>query len=74
MKHLQKMCLSCVNFRAKSAEEGICKTDKSLSPKYPVFRHTDSCDRWKTCGQQYYIRLGWVKKQKEKTMDAESRT
>jgi len=21
----------------------------------------DVCDRWKDCGQQYYIRKGWIK-------------
>lgn len=72
MKHLQKICLSCIHFRPKTTEEGICKLDKSRSPDYPVFRHDESCDNWKSCGQQFYIRFGWVKKQKEKLLEPDN--
>lgn len=64
-KHLQKACLSYKRFRPTSVKEGICRLDKSLSPNYPVMKHGENCDKWETCGQQYYIRLGWVKKQEE---------
>lgn len=65
--HLEKVCLSCVNFRPQNTETGICRLDKSLNPDYPVKGHGENCEEWKTCGQQYYIRIGWVKKQKEKS-------
>ncbi len=26
-----------------------------------------SCEQWQDCGQQYYIRLGWIKGQAAKT-------
>lgn len=63
MKHLQKICLSCQNFRPKNTENGVCRLDKSLFPNYPVMKHNDTCTAWRTSGQQYYIRVGWLKKQ-----------
>ncbi len=29
-------------------------------------KHEDVCSRWKNSGQQYYIRVGWLKSVKEK--------
>lgn len=63
MKHLQKICLCCQMFRPTTTESGVCRLDKSKSSHYPVMGYHDNCDEWKTCGQQYYIRAGWLKKQ-----------
>ena len=63
MKHLQKICLSCQKFRPENTEGGICRLDKGLFPDYPRKRHEDNCDHWRTSGQQYYIRVGWLKRQ-----------
>lgn len=65
MKHLEKLCLSCHFFRPKDSRVGICRVDKSMSPDYPKMDHGDHCEQWKTSGQQYYIRVGWVNRQKE---------
>jgi len=55
----------------KSSSEGICRW---LS-KQPETCRDDlkqqvkadfSCEQWQDCGQQYYIRLGWLKGQAEK--------
>ena len=69
MKHLQKICLSCQNFRPQNTENGVCRLDKSLFPNYPIMAHNDNCEAWKTSGQQYYIRAGWLKKQLELVRD-----
>jgi hypothetical protein len=69
MKHLQKICLSCQFFRPKSTEDGLCRLDKGKFPDYPVMAHTDTCPAWKTSGQQYYIRVGWLKKQLEQSAE-----
>lgn len=65
MKHLEKKCLSCRSFRPKTSQNGICRFDKTAAPDYPVKMLEDICDHWKTSGQQYYIRAGWVRKQAE---------
>lgn len=36
-----------------------------MSPDYPIMGHYEKCDEWVTSGQQYYIRAGWLKKQRE---------
>jgi len=69
MKHLQKICFSCQFFRPQNTENGVCRLDKSLFPKYPIMAHGDNCEAWKTSGQQYYIRAGWLKKQLETAQD-----
>lgn len=66
MKHLQKRCLSCQFFRPIDTEKGLCRIDKSRAPAYPETAHEHCCEGWRTCGQQYYIRAGWVKKQMER--------
>lgn len=61
-------CIRCKFFRMKSSSRGICRllsqqpeTDREQQVK------TDfSCEQWQDCGQQYYIRLGWIKGQAEK--------
>jgi hypothetical protein len=39
---------------------GVCRVQKEARP-YPMKLHGDVCDRWSDCGQQYYIRTGWIK-------------
>jgi len=33
---------------------------------YPLKRNEDTCPSWRDCGQQYYIRLGWIKAKKRR--------
>ncbi|WP_136808358.1 hypothetical protein [Desulfosediminicola flagellatus] len=63
MEHLKKRCLSCKYFRPKTITDGLCRKDTSLAPDYQVTAHGDICEMWKTSGQQYYIRSGWLKRQ-----------
>ncbi len=65
MKHLEKHCLSCKHFRLKKVDEGVCRLNKAESKDYPVIKSDYCCEFWVTCGQQYYIRAGWQKKQQE---------
>lgn len=62
---IEKICLRCKFYRVTDTEFGKCKVDKATVKELPVMKHRDNCDRWLDCGQQYFIRLGWVKKQKE---------
>ena len=56
----KKMCLNCRHFRLDDIHSGICRVQKGLNP-YPMKLHSDFCDLWHNCGQQYYIRTGWIK-------------
>ncbi len=71
MKHLQKICLSCEYFRPKTVTQGVCRLEKSTFPNYPVMGLEESCEKWKTSGQQYYIRVGWLKRQREMLQEAD---
>ncbi len=61
MKHLQRICLSCRFYRPEDATVGVCRVEKNKFPEYPRMQHSDCCGAWQTCGQQYYIRAGWLK-------------
>ncbi len=61
MNGVKKICLSCKYFRLESEEKGLCRVDKERDKNYPTKQKNDDCDRWQDCGQQYYIRLGWIK-------------
>jgi len=62
---VKKMCLSCKHYRLKDEMSGICRVEKSDKSNYPMKLNEDICDKWKDCGQQYYIRTGWIKGQKD---------
>ena len=56
----KKICLSCRHFSLQETDSGVCKVVKGLA-SYPVKATEDSCDQWRDCGQQYFIRTGWIK-------------
>lgn len=58
-------CLRCKNFKLLNLEKGSCRKDKSFT-EYPVVGLMDSCEDWIDCGQNYFIRKGWLKGQQEK--------
>ncbi len=60
MRLQKKICLSCRNFSLQEIDSGVCKVVKGLA-FYPVKTTEDSCDQWRDCGQQYFIRTGWIK-------------
>lgn len=66
MYQVKKICLSCKHYRLSDEISGVCRVDKGGSEAYPLKVNEDSCDRWLDCGQQYYIRKGWIKAQKNK--------
>lgn len=56
----QKICLSCRYFSLRETRNGVCKVVKGLAA-YPVKATDASCEQWLSCGQQYFIRTGWIK-------------
>lgn len=63
MQGVAKKCLNCKFYRLNGVEQGICRVDKDKSNEYPTKQNDDICTRWLDSGQQYYIRLGWIKAQ-----------
>ena len=61
MKGVKKVCLSCKYFRLERVDRGLCRVDKDSDKNYPLKQKNDDCVRWQDCGQQYFIRLGWIK-------------
>ncbi len=57
----KKNCLSCKYFRLEDSSSGVCRVDKSVE-QYPIKNTEENCGEWVDSGQQYYIRLGWIKK------------
>jgi len=73
MWKIKKMCLSCKFYRLKDAHSGVCRVDKSKKNSCPITLKEDICDSWSDCGQQYYIRTGWIKSQiKKKAEDLDN--
>ena len=65
MKKPEQTCLSCKRFHLVDVHQGKCRKDKGKIDKseYPVMKHADRCDDWIDAGQDYYIRVGWIKRQ-----------
>ena len=67
---MKSTCMNCKFFKIEDSISGYCKVqiretgDKNANK--PMVQQGDSCDKWTDCGQQYYIRLGWVKSQDKK--------
>lgn len=59
----KRMCLSCRHYRPTDEARGRCRVRKgSVEPSaYPIMSHEDSCESWQDVGQQYHIRVGWVR-------------
>ena len=61
MIYLQKkICLSCKKYRLQDPHSGLCRMDKKVET-YPMKKNEDTCDRWIDGGQQYHIRMGWIR-------------
>lgn len=71
---MKSTCMSCKFYKIEDAMTGYCrvtrsgKTGKNKKDR-PMVRQDHSCQEWQDCGQQYYIRLGWLKSQKDKKPD-----
>jgi hypothetical protein len=64
MKDAKGYCISCKFYRLDDIETGVCRVDKEFSKQYPQKKTDDQCARWRDCGQQYFIRIGWIKAKK----------
>ena len=71
---IKKICLSCKHYRLTDEMSGLCRVDKKNAKNYPMKLHDDTCRQWKDCGQQYYIRTGWIKSKKNQSNDSNKGT
>lgn len=73
---IKMTCMSCKYFRIEDPMSGYCTvsggTGKASGPKAMV-RGGDTCEQWADCGQQYYIRLGWIKAYNKREGEKNSR-
>lgn len=64
---MKSTCMNCKFFKIEDSMSGYCrvKIRETCNKKAdkPMVRQNDVCNKWADCGQQYYIRLGWVKSQ-----------
>ena len=62
---MKTQCLSCRYYKIHDAQNGTCRVDNLLkgtrNAEKPTVRADENCERWKDCGQTYYIRLGWIR-------------
>lgn len=58
-------CINCKFYKVKDAITGYCrvliKETDDKKAEQPMVRDLGSCPKWIDCGQQYHIRLGWIK-------------
>ena len=74
IRKLKRVCLSCKHYRPKDESRGKCRVGKGkVDPSdYPVMNHEDGCNLWKDAGQQYHIRVGWVRNLKNRKEEGEA--
>jgi len=62
---MKTQCLSCKYYKIQDAQSGACRVENLVSKKRdaekPTVQADGTCDKWKDCGQTYYIRLGWIR-------------
>ncbi len=59
-------CLRCRWFKMDDINSGLCRRVKGEDAPRPVVQSGDTCADWQDAGQQYHIRMGWIKGQKKK--------
>ena len=60
MAEVKKICLSCHHYRLVKTALGLCRVDRK-EKNYPEKLPEETCPQWRDSGQQYFIRLGWIK-------------
>ncbi|MFP7755922.1 hypothetical protein ACLG6S_14945 [Thermodesulfobacteriota bacterium B35] len=64
---METTCLSCKFYKVEDALSGFCrvavKETGDRDAERPMVRADNGCDKWVDSGQQYYIRLGWIRAQ-----------
>jgi len=67
---MKQTCMSCKFYKIDDELSGYCRVeknkDKNDTVQREMVRQDHSCRKWIDCGQQYYIRLGWIKAQVKK--------
>lgn len=62
---MKMICMSCKYFKIEDPQSGYCRVSDTVAGKMSapkkMVRAGDTCEKWEDCGQQYYIRLGWIK-------------
>jgi len=62
---MKTTCLRCHYYKVADVESGYCKVlvketgDREAARPRVAADHC--CEKWEDCGQNYYIRLGWIK-------------
>ncbi len=64
MRGVKEQCLSCRFYHLRATDSGVCRVDKGGGGIYPVKQPEDLCPKWRDGGQQYFIRVGWIKARK----------
>ena len=72
---MKTTCMHCTYYKIEDEWSGYCRmavNGKSgeKTEERSLVRHDATCRKWKDCGQQYYIRIGWLKAQKKKDINA----
>ena len=62
---MKPTCIKCKFFKIEDTRSGYCRvkgreTEEKTSPR-PLVQLEDTCEKWTDCGQQYHIRLGWIR-------------
>jgi hypothetical protein len=70
IKMKNSICMSCKFFSMKNSTVGTCRVLRRESgnknaPR-PEVQITQTCEKWQDCGQQYYVRKGWLKAQEKR--------
>lgn len=65
-ERIEKNCLRCKHFRLVDTSHGKCRIDRVTLAELPTRGLEESCERWQDSGQQYFVRRGWLKGQREK--------
>jgi hypothetical protein len=63
---MKQICMRCKFFKIEDEFSGYCRelgqaVDNDNSSGRQMVKKDDSCGQWKDCGQQYYIRKGWIR-------------
>lgn len=64
---MESTCMRCKFYKIEDAMSGYCRVlvreTGDAKAHRPMVKKDDTCEKWVDCGQQYYIRLGWLKSQ-----------
>lgn len=62
---MKSTCMNCKFYKVEDALSGYCRAGRGngsdKAARDPMVRHDHACAQWADCGQNYYIRLGWLK-------------